>query len=190
MPEHKAFQNNVFRIKFHMHNEFFLRTLSAFNDEDSNFRPQQNMLSVKDQVMHTVGAIELFVSAYLATLESTSKITHTSFRPGQVWLGSSTAVTDMRWTQNADKKQFDEEVNMEEIKAIFSKTMAYASDAFAIPSEVELQQPIGENSLVPDFFCAEDIIEIMLDHTAHHRGALAQYARLLGHSPKIPYFDM
>ncbi|RXE95553.1 DinB family protein [Pseudoalteromonas phenolica] len=30
----------------------------------------------------------------------------------------------------------------------------------------------------------------MLDHTAHHRGALAQYARLLGHSPKIPYFDM
>ena len=190
MPEHKAFQNTVFRVKFHMHNEYFLRTLSAFNDEDSSFRPQQNMLSVKDQVLHTVGAIELFVSAYLSTIDSTSKITHTSFRPGEAWSGSSTAVTDMRWTQNADKKHYDEQVDMKEIKEIFSKTMAYASDVFSIPSEAELQQPIGENSLVPDFFRAEDIIEIMLDHTAHHRGALAQYARLLGHSPKIPYFDM
>ena len=121
MTEHKVFQNNTFRVKFHMHNEFFLRTLSTFNDEDLNFRSLHNMLFVKDQVMHTVGAIELFVSAYLSTLESTSKITHTSFRPEQVWSGSSTVITDMRWTQNADKKYFDEQVNMEEVKEIFSK---------------------------------------------------------------------
>jgi uncharacterized damage-inducible protein DinB len=28
------------------------------------------------------------------------------------------------------------------------------------------------------------------DHTAHHRGALAVYARLLGKEPKMPYANM
>jgi hypothetical protein len=28
------------------------------------------------------------------------------------------------------------------------------------------------------------------DHTAHHRGALTVYSRLLGKVPKMPYADM
>jgi uncharacterized damage-inducible protein DinB len=35
-----------------------------------------------------------------------------------------------------------------------------------------------------------DALEIMLDHTAHHRGALVAYARILGMEPQIPYFEM
>ena len=30
----------------------------------------------------------------------------------------------------------------------------------------------------------------IVDHTAHHRGALAVYARLLGKEPKMPYANM
>ena len=30
----------------------------------------------------------------------------------------------------------------------------------------------------------------IVDHTAHHRGALAVYARLLGKIPQMPYANM
>jgi uncharacterized damage-inducible protein DinB len=31
------------------------------------------------------------------------------------------------------------------------------------------------------------IVGAICEHTAHHRGALAVYARLLGYAPPIPY---
>jgi len=34
------------------------------------------------------------------------------------------------------------------------------------------------------------VIGAISDHTAHHRGALTVYARLLGKEPKMPYMDM
>ncbi len=33
------------------------------------------------------------------------------------------------------------------------------------------------------------VFEGITDHTAHHRGSLAVYARLLGKEPKMPYAD-
>jgi uncharacterized damage-inducible protein DinB len=34
------------------------------------------------------------------------------------------------------------------------------------------------------------ITNALTDHTAHHRGALTVYARLLGLVPPMPYMDM
>ena len=34
------------------------------------------------------------------------------------------------------------------------------------------------------------IVGAIADHTAHHRGSLAVYARLLGKEPKMPYGEM
>jgi uncharacterized damage-inducible protein DinB len=34
------------------------------------------------------------------------------------------------------------------------------------------------------------IVSALTDHTAHHRGALTVYARLLGLVPPMPYMDM
>jgi uncharacterized damage-inducible protein DinB len=33
------------------------------------------------------------------------------------------------------------------------------------------------------------VIGAISDHTAHHRGALTVYSRLLGKVPKLPYMD-
>jgi uncharacterized damage-inducible protein DinB len=33
------------------------------------------------------------------------------------------------------------------------------------------------------------ILNALTDHTAHHRGALSVYARLLGLVPPMPYMD-
>jgi uncharacterized damage-inducible protein DinB len=33
------------------------------------------------------------------------------------------------------------------------------------------------------------VIHANADHTAHHRGALSVYLRLLGKTPKMPYID-
>ena len=35
-----------------------------------------------------------------------------------------------------------------------------------------------------------NIIGAIVDHTAHHRGALSVYARLLGKTPQMPYSEM
>jgi len=34
------------------------------------------------------------------------------------------------------------------------------------------------------------IVYALADHTAHHRGALSVYARLLGKKPQMPYGEM
>jgi uncharacterized damage-inducible protein DinB len=34
------------------------------------------------------------------------------------------------------------------------------------------------------------IVSALTDHTAHHRGALSVYTRLLGRVPPMPYMDM
>jgi len=33
------------------------------------------------------------------------------------------------------------------------------------------------------------VVGAIVDHMAHHRGALSVYARLLGYAPPIPYGD-
>ena len=34
-----------------------------------------------------------------------------------------------------------------------------------------------------------ELIEALVDHSAHHRGALTVYARLAGKVPEMPYGD-
>jgi uncharacterized damage-inducible protein DinB len=48
--------------------------------------------------------------------------------------------------------------------------------------------PIADGPVLPGQPRAA-IIAAIAEHTAHHRGALAVYARLLGYAPPIPYTD-
>jgi uncharacterized damage-inducible protein DinB len=75
--------------------------------------------------------------------------------------------------------------------ALFDQTMETAAKMFSskIFQQIQTEQ-LPENPVFPPFFRYPDILEVMNDHTAHHRCALVVYAHFLGREPKIPYFEM
>jgi uncharacterized damage-inducible protein DinB len=52
----------------------------------------------------------------------------------------------------------------------------------------ELAAPLPEGPVMGGQAVSE-IVWAMVEHTAHHRGALTVYSRLLGKVPQMPYFD-
>jgi uncharacterized damage-inducible protein DinB len=76
--------------------------------------------------------------------------------------------------------------SLKEAKDIFAKAIENAESVLDKLSDEDLNKPLPEGPImggVPKLA----VIGAMTDHTAHHRGALAVYARLLGKEPKIPY---
>ncbi len=55
-------------------------------------------------------------------------------------------------------------------------------------SDAELAQPMADNPIL-GARARYNGIEALIDHTGHHRGALAVYARLAGRVPEMPYGD-
>jgi uncharacterized damage-inducible protein DinB len=52
--------------------------------------------------------------------------------------------------------------------------------------EAKLEETMGDNPILPNRR-RYHTLEGLVDHCAHHRGALAVYARLLGKVPPMPY---
>lgn len=52
-------------------------------------------------------------------------------------------------------------------------------------SEAELAAPMAENPILSG--PVHHVVAAIVDHTAHHRGALTVYARLRGQVPAMPY---
>ncbi len=71
-------------------------------------------------------------------------------------------------------------------RALFVAAYARAIAKLEATSRAELMVPIAAGPImggVPRIA----LIESLADHTAHHRGALAVYARLCGRVPAMPY---
>jgi uncharacterized damage-inducible protein DinB len=52
-------------------------------------------------------------------------------------------------------------------------------------SDVDLQKPLPPDA--PMTGRVRDVVSAVIDHTAHHRGAIQTYVRLLGKEPVSPY---
>jgi uncharacterized damage-inducible protein DinB len=68
---------------------------------------------------------------------------------------------------------------------------SYASAIAIIESKDEtlLAEPLPEGPIMGG--CPKySVIGALIEHTAHHRGALTVYSRLLGKIPKMPYGEM
>jgi uncharacterized damage-inducible protein DinB len=61
-------------------------------------------------------------------------------------------------------------------------------DRVAAATEAELAAPLADNPILPGRPLVH-IVEAVVDHTGHHRGALAVCARLAGRVPEMPYAD-
>jgi uncharacterized damage-inducible protein DinB len=141
-------------------NQFFNTSSNCLTEEDSNFKPKEEMMTVAQHVQHAADTVHWFLNGAFA--DSFDMDFNNYFEQ----LAKVNSLTEAR-------KNFKEAVDRA-LKEIESKR------------EEEWQKPIKDNQVMPGA-PRMAIFSAISEHTAHHRGALAVYSRLLGKTPKMPY---
>jgi uncharacterized damage-inducible protein DinB len=143
--------------------EFFNRSTGPLQEEHSLFAPTEGQFTVAGQVAHVAQTIEWFYGAAF----------------GENW--------------RMDFEEMDREVrevkSLAEARAWFERAVNKAITVAAGHSAEDWASPFGPNPIMGDR-PRYSIIGGVTDHTAHHRGALTVYQRLLGLTPPMPYGDM
>ena len=142
--------------------EFFDRSTRVLEEKDSTFAPKDGMFTVAQQIAHAAQTIEWFMQ------------------------GAFTGF-DM------DFERLDKDVRAVTSLAAARAWMGRACDAanktVDAHSDADWAAPLAPGPIMggmPRF----TIFGAMTDHTAHHRGALTVYSRLLGKVPPMPYVEM
>lgn len=140
---------------------FFERSTSCLEEKDSGFTPTPGMMSVAQQVAHTAQTITWFIDGMQS--------------PQGFDLNFEKHITEIKKTKS-----------LQEARQRFSSAVESAIGAVGQMSEAALKELLPAGPVMggqPKF----TVIGAMADHTAHHRGALTVYSRLLGKEPKMPY---
>lgn len=141
--------------------DFFERSTRVLEEADFEFRPKEGMMTAAQQVAHAAQTLDWFVE------------------------GAS----------RAEGFNLDFEKLAKEVEAVRSlaaaRQMLEAAYNNAIQflrsrSAEELANPLPEGPIMGGQPIS-DIVWAMVEHTAHHRGALTVYSRLLGKVPPMPY---
>lgn len=140
--------------------QFFGRSTQCLLEADSAFAPHVGMLTVAQHVAHTAQTVDWCVDGAFSP-----RAFDLDF-PGM--MARALAVT-----------------SLDEARGWLGRAFAAARERFGACSAAELAQTLPENPIMngPRYH----VLQAVVDHTGHHRGALAVYARLLGRVPAAPY---
>jgi uncharacterized damage-inducible protein DinB len=141
--------------------EFFERSTRVLDESDSQFRPREEMMTVAQQVAHAAQTIEWFLDG--------------AARPEGF---------DLNFTEHA--RELAEVRSLTEARHRLENAYIHAADFLRGKTPEELARPLPEGPVMggrPTW----EIIPAIVEHTAHHRGALTVYTRLLGKVPPMPY---
>lgn len=139
---------------------FFARSTGVLAEEHSGFRATPASMTVAEQVAHVALSIEWFVEGAL----------------GAGW--------DMDFEAHA--REAAAFTSLAASRERLARAFANARSCFAAASAEELLGALPPGPIMggqPRIAVSASIGE----HTAHHRGALTVYARLLGLEPAMPY---
>ncbi len=139
---------------------FFDRSTRALEEGDSAFRASAETMTVAGHVAHVAQTIDWFREGALADRWEMD------FEAANAAVARVTSLTAARG----------------DLAAAWDRLRAAIE---ALP-EKKLAEPMAENPILPPkprFW----LVEALVDHTGHHRGALAVYTRLLGKVPPMPY---
>lgn len=141
---------------------FFFKTISVLNSEDALFKPDPGMYSVCAHIHHVADSVEWFID-------------------GAFKHADGFAMNFEELIANSHKQtDFDSTI------AYAHQAFAYAVDVLSKQSDEQLLSPLPDGPIMggaPRLAVVSGIV----DHTAHHRGALSVYARLLGKAAPMPY---
>ena len=143
--------------------DFFNRSTNCLEESDAAFAPKEGMFSVVHHVAHVAQTLDWFFAG--------------AFDPNGFDLNLEKHEQEVRHctSLSAARQWFDKSINQ-------------AVEMVASKSEEEWRAPLPEGPVMgglPRY----SIIGAISDHTAHHRGALTVYSRLLGKTPAMPYSE-
>lgn len=144
--------------------EFFDRSTRALTEEDSSFAPTPDMYTAAQQVAHAAKTVDWFMDA--------------PFSPSGF---------DMDF--EAMDKTVRAVTSLNDARAWLKKALRAAHAVIDAHSEEDWTASLPPGPIMggaPKFA----VFNALTDHTAHHRGALTVYARLIGKVPPMPYMDM
>ena len=141
--------------------EFFERSTRVLDEADSGFRPQEGMMTVAQHVAHTAQTLDWFIEG--ASRRGGFDLDFEKHAKALEGVTSLAAARQMLETAYANAIQFLRSRSPEDLARPLP------------PGPVMGGQPIS------------DIVWAMVEHTAHHRGALTVYSRQRGKVPPMPY---
>jgi uncharacterized damage-inducible protein DinB len=141
--------------------DFFDRSTRVLDEADSEFRPREGMMTAAQQVAHTAQTLDWFIEGV-----SRPEGFDLDFEKHAQALAAVTSL--------AAARQMLESAYANSIQFVRSRGPEGLAQALP-PGPIMGGQPIS------------DLIWAMVEHTAHHRGALTVYSRLLGKVPPMPY---
>ncbi len=144
--------------------EYFDRSTRALDEADSGFAPQPDLFTVSQMVAHVAQTVDWFVNG--------------AFAPGGF---------------NLDFEGLDKEVractSLASAREWFQRACASAKAEIDKHSDEEWVEALPPGPIMGGM-PRHVIFGAMVDHTAHHRGALTVYTRLKGKVPPMPYMEM
>lgn len=142
--------------------EYFLRGIRGLDEKDSGFAPTPEQFTVAAQVAHVAQTLEWF-------------------REGAFGSGFT-----MDFAEH--DRMARSVTSLKDAVALFHRNVDTLRAAVAARSQAELDAPFPPNPILSGPLWS--MVSGIVDHTAHHRGCLAVYTRLLGKVPPMPYADM
>jgi|GEM_PF-611100 len=140
---------------------YFERTLAALDEGDSSFTPMPGMFSAAQQVAHAAQTIDWFLEG--------------AFSPTGFSMDFPTMETEVRKV-----------TSLAAAKALLGEAFGRFELALKERPAPRWHEPIVKDTIMggaPRW----SVVDGLVDHTAHHRGAIAVYARLRGKTPAMPY---
>ena len=139
---------------------YFKRTLSAFDMEDEGFAPSPELYTVAGHVAHAADSVDWFIEGAF----------------GEGW--------DMDFEGLIAKAK--DVTTLQDATEWFDRAFENAITVVGAASDDVLYGRIPDARIM-DGAPRLAVISGIVDHTAHHRGSLAVYARLVGKEPPMPY---
>ncbi len=144
--------------------DFFERSTRVLDEADSGFRPKEGMMTVAHHVAHTALTLDWFIQGV-----------------------SRPEGFDLDFEKLG--KELEKTVSLAAARKMLDKAFADAVQFLRSRSAEQLASPLPPGPIMGGQPIS-DVVWAMVEHTAHHRGALTVYSRLLGKVPAMPYMEM
>jgi uncharacterized damage-inducible protein DinB len=141
--------------------DFFNRSTRVLEEADSQFTPHEGMMTVAQQVAHAAQTLDWFIQG--------------ASRPEGF---------DLDFATHA--KEVAAVTSLAAARDWLNKSYANVVQFLRSKSPAELGRPLPLGPVMGGQPISE-IVWAMVEHTAHHRGALTVYSRALGKVPPMPY---
>lgn len=143
--------------------EYFERSTRVLEEVDSSFTPKEGMFTAAQQVAHVAQTIDWFVKG--------------AFAPE----GFSMDFEKM-------DKEVREVTSLAMAKAWLDRALLDLTTAIEENTDAEWGTTLPPGPVMGGL-PRMTIFGALTDHTAHHRGALTVYSRLIGKTPLMPYME-